>query len=384
MGFLKGLNQTLWPGMQNAIAMNENRNRWAHQMARQEQQDQERRNLLDYQMKVNQANRMAVMNPQYVKQAQSGFQNVAGVPGGYMNAKVAAIQDYADPNVILAVQNYQTPEQKRLSDLKDYEQRLSLQRYYGYGPGDAGVLEYIHGKIPTEEQLLAFQRSKSPQNIINMPGEGKFQEGISGQAAIRYGDMTTQALGVGGTLANIQAARAILESGELDTNALEPAKAQIAAIVDAFGFDPLRIGLDRADTAQAFYAVVMKNLLQELAMQKGPQTEGDAQRAMKTFPQLGNTMAANKFILDYAEAVAIRRQEMVVYVRNRMEELGGNNRRNFEQAEMDWMDRITKVPLFKANPKTGLPVTYYKFKQLGIRKGMKEDEILKKWISEGV
>ena len=48
----------------------------------------------------------------------------------------------------------------------------------------------------------------------------------------------------------------------------------------------------------------MDRLLTVLGSQKGQQTEGDADRASKTFVSLKNTPEANTFILDLAEAKA--------------------------------------------------------------------------------
>lgn len=61
-----------------------------------------------------------------------------------------------------------------------------------------------------------------------------------------------------------------------------------------------------AANAQIFQKVAGERLWSVLNEAKGPQTEGDASRASKTYAQLGNTPRANEFILDMAQAQAER------------------------------------------------------------------------------
>lgn len=57
-----------------------------------------------------------------------------------------------------------------------------------------------------------------------------------------------------------------------------------------------------ATNTQQYQSIASERLMKFLQDQKGPQTEGDAERAKQMFVQLGNTPAANKLILDLAEA----------------------------------------------------------------------------------
>lgn len=80
-------------------------------------------------------------------------------------------------------------------------------------------------------------------------------------------------------------------------------KANAAAFLEGLG---VNIGSSKlyATNAQKFQSVAMDRLLTTLGAQKGPQTEGDAQRAQQTFAKLNNTPEANQFILDFAQAKA--------------------------------------------------------------------------------
>jgi hypothetical protein len=61
-----------------------------------------------------------------------------------------------------------------------------------------------------------------------------------------------------------------------------------------------------ATNAQTFQQAAMTRLQSELALQKGPQTEGDAERQSATYAALKNTPQANTYILDSAQAKAER------------------------------------------------------------------------------
>jgi thioredoxin-like negative regulator of GroEL len=145
------------------------------------------------------------------------------------------------------------------------------------------------GRNPSLGELQSYAKSGATNVGVNIGGEKKFSEKTAEFDAGRFNEIKSAAANTTDVLSNIQAAKSILASGKLETGAIAPAKARIAAISQGLGINPGVLGLENADTAQAFQGVVMKNLLQELVKQKGPQTEGDAQRAMKTFAQLGNT-----------------------------------------------------------------------------------------------
>lgn len=98
---------------------------------------------------------------------------------------------------------------------------------------------------------------------------------------------------------SITAARNI----DLNTGAGTEFKAAAANVLTSLGIGSKNAQLYAANT-QKFQSVAMDRLLTVLGAQKGPQTEGDADRASKTFVSLKNTPEANTFILDLAEAKA--------------------------------------------------------------------------------
>jgi hypothetical protein len=104
-----------------------------------------------------------------------------------------------------------------------------------------------------------------------------------------------------------QAAKAVLS--QLDTLANinfqtgwgAEAKASAANVLASLG---VKDASKYASDAQKFQQVAMERNMTMLAAQKGPQTEGDSQRAQQTFVKLSNTPQANQYIADLTRANA--------------------------------------------------------------------------------
>ncbi len=108
---------------------------------------------------------------------------------------------------------------------------------------------------------------------------------------------------------------------------------------------------DFASSAQAFNSVVNRQIFTLLQDQKGPQTEGDAQRAVNTFASLENTPQANQFIIDFTKAVANKKNsEASHYRKNYSKALAGGDLSELERSYIDspegqrsiWDDPVLK------------------------------------------
>ncbi|USE79477.1 hypothetical protein NDR89_23080 [Cupriavidus gilardii] len=108
--------------------------------------------------------------------------------------------------------------------------------------------------------------------------------------------------------ANISALRAI----PLETGWGTEAVASAANVLTSLGIAP-KSAEALAANAQKFQSVAMDRLMTTLMAQKGPQTEGDAQRASQTFAKLSNRPEANQFILDLAQAKANQDQRRAAF-----------------------------------------------------------------------
>lgn len=110
-------------------------------------------------------------------------------------------------------------------------------------------------------------------------------------------------LDAGRTAGDLSNSLAAFRSIPLETGWGTEAKGAAANFLTTLGVAPESVQQYAGDV-QRFQSIAMDRLQNSLMQQKGPQTEGDAQRAGKTFAQLGNTPQANKFIVDFAQAQA--------------------------------------------------------------------------------
>lgn len=120
------------------------------------------------------------------------------------------------------------------------------------------------------------------------------------------------ALDDGKAASDLSSSLAAFRSIPLETGWGTETKAAAANMLTSLGIAPESVAQYATD-AQRFQSVAMDRLQNALMLQKGPQTEGDAQRAAQTFARLSNTPAANQFIVDFAQAQANQRMRKAQY-----------------------------------------------------------------------
>jgi hypothetical protein len=208
------------------------------------------------------------------------------------------------------------------------------------------------------EVLKSIQKPVGTQ--INIGGEKKFQEEVQkGQAATyaKVGEEADSAIDANQSLS-------VLESIDVDTGALEPAKQGIAAFAAGFGVDAS--GLANISKGEAFNAEAKRIVLAVKASQKGPQTDKDEFTIRETVANLGNTKAGNQFIIDSARALNNRRIERKEFYDRFIEDNGGNFKdESGKTADRAWADFKRNTPLISSTQRTpeGLPVFFYKFEE---------------------
>ena len=120
------------------------------------------------------------------------------------------------------------------------------------------------------------------------------------------------------SLGQYEAAGRLLDSERFRTGKFQDILDEGGKILHAFGFDDQTLAnlrMNRPQDAEAFQNLVMRNVFNELALQKGVQTEGDAQRAERLWASIRNTKEGNKWINDFARDVIqnkinLKREEM--------------------------------------------------------------------------
>lgn len=237
---------------------------------------------------------------------------------------------------------------------KAHERKLEIEDARAGKPTSA-YQNYLKSGYPGTfmQYQLALKSASAPKTTVDMKGE------------------TKEAEEWGKTL--VSRANAVLDKGDAATGKLHQLNiaSQIASNPDAMASDlatsvgtfatSLGIRLpegfaSRVTNSQQFESVTKKMLLEELRTQKGPQTEGDAQRAEKTLATLSNTPQARVFIMDMGKALARRDVAKADFYRKfRME------RGTFDGVEAAWNKEVGSMPIFGVNPKSGQPVFFDEF-----------------------
>lgn len=137
-------------------------------------------------------------------------------------------------------------------------------------------------------------------------------------------------------LARVQALK---KNGYLDsTGWASVQKVYAANMLAAFG---VKDAARYAGDAQTFRKFVMDANWELLNQAKGPQTEGDAQRALQTFAQLENTPRANKFILDFTAATARLAKDKAAFFSAQVQARKGGG--DLSAIEGEWQQRAPSI-----------------------------------------
>jgi hypothetical protein len=112
------------------------------------------------------------------------------------------------------------------------------------------------------------------------------------------------------------------------------AKAKAAEVLVGLGYNNEEAKA-MASNSQTFRGIQARQVNDELNAAKGPQTEGDAQRAKTTYASLGNTPEANKFINDLQRSIIKRKNAEAKYYRDNYDKALGEG--DLSRLERDWM-----------------------------------------------
>jgi hypothetical protein len=179
----------------------------------------------------------------------------------------------------------------------------------------------------------------SPQTTIKLaPQESAEQKGRGERNVELYKEISDSARLASRTLPAIETQRMALERG-FTTQWGGQAIAAAASLLGALGVPEAK---QYATDAQTFTAALNQTVLQRQLEQKGVQTQADADRIQATGAQLGNTVEANKFILDVAKAQAQRDLEQ----RKFFDDWWRKNK-SYEGAEDAWYDGAGGKSLFE-------------------------------------
>jgi hypothetical protein len=194
-------------------------------------------------------------------------------------------------------------------------------------------------QIALIQQRLRKEASHAPGTSVTLVQE-KAERGKFGELLVdQYKNISNAASLAAKTLPALDTQAKILDQGFTTGFGTEVKKAG-ASLLSALGVPEAE---KFATDAQTFLAATQQAVLQRQLEQKGPQTEADAQRITQTGAQLGNTVNANRFIIDVAKAQLKRDIDQRNFY---AEWRRGPGKGSFDGAEDAWFSGLGGKSLF--------------------------------------
>jgi hypothetical protein len=190
--------------------------------------------------------------------------------------------------------------------------------------------------MPEEERTAfeAFQASKRPSTTVNVDQRGEQAETVArGKGYVEHEtEVRKAAAAARRSLTGIESAQDVLNKG-FETGFGKETLAKGASVLAALGVDKAE---KFATDSQKFLQAATERVLAAQLEQKGVQTNQDAQRIEQTGARMGNTKAANEFILDVARAQAERAIAQDKFYRDWLRDPA--NKKSLAGAEDAWLN----------------------------------------------
>jgi hypothetical protein len=188
-----------------------------------------------------------------------------------------------------------------------------------------------------EEERTAFYAAKQagrPSTTVNVDQRGEQAETVArGRGYVEHEtEVRKAAAAARRSLTGIESAQDVL-SRDFETGFGKETLAKGASVLAALGVDKAE---KFATSAQKFLQAATERVLAAQLEQKGVQTNQDAQRIEQTGARMGNTKAANEFILDVARAQAERAIAQDKFYRDWLRDPA--NKKSLAGAEDAWLN----------------------------------------------
>lgn len=138
------------------------------------------------------------------------------------------------------------------------------------------------------------------------------------------------------SLVPLQTMQKLLQNPEMKFGPWATGGETLARYMEIAGFDPKALGLNTGKQYDIMNNMTMRRVFDELAMQKGVQTEGDAQRAKALWINLAGTREGNQWINQYALNVTNRAIESKYKYADLLEQYGSDKLRA-QKALSEWV-----------------------------------------------
>jgi hypothetical protein len=174
-----------------------------------------------------------------------------------------------------------------------FDARTDQQFTIGTDPSGKQVRKPYTGGVNRATSSVTATATSAGSRLESAEQKGKGELNVK-----QYGEIASAARLAARTLPAIETQAKILDQG-FKTGFGTDVKKAGASVLAALGVpEAERFATD----AQTFIAATQQAVLQKQLEQKGVQTQADADRITQTGAQLGNTVNANRFIVDVAKA----------------------------------------------------------------------------------
>lgn len=191
----------------------------------------------------------------------------------------------------------------------------SMPGDFGAAAGRVAGLQQQQEKNAIDRERFDFERAKASPGYM-------FNQKLAEKSADFYDSLISDVSAKNDMITNVETLKSLLPN--LKSGPLQDKIDLVNQFLHKIGFSGNFIGANDVRDADALNYLVNKNVLNVLMEQKGVQTEGDAERAKKTFASLENSPAGNDWMANYMLNIATRGKEMDLFLLDQMRKNGGD------------------------------------------------------------
>lgn len=191
----------------------------------------------------------------------------------------------------------------------------SLPGDYGAAAGRVAGIQQQQEKNALDRERFEFERAKASLGYM-------FNQKLAEKSADFYDSLISDVSAKNDMITNVETLKSLLPN--LKSGPLQDKIDLVNQFLHKIGFSGNFIGANDVRDADALSYLVNKNVFNVLLEQKGVQTEGDADRAKKTFASLRNSPAGNDWMANYMLNIATRGKEKDLFLLDQMRKNGGD------------------------------------------------------------
>ena len=186
---------------------------------------------------------------------------------------------------------------------------------YGAAAGRVAGLQQQQEKNDLDRAKLDIERKKASPGYL-------FDQKLAEEAAVYYNSLNDDVAAKDEMITNVETLKSLLMN--LKSGPLQDKIDLANQFLHKIGFSGNLIGANDVRDADALRYLINKNVFNVLQTQKGQQTEGDADRAKKTFANLENSSEGNNWLAEYMLRIATRGKEKDMFMIDQMRKNGGD------------------------------------------------------------